>query len=112
MNKVAYSQQTYIQSSRASQLESIANHLKQIAEICSDANDLSSAIQVIRESQYFIEWTVPTLPIDDATELVDLGRVLAGWKLQWSEISTNSARILIVHNLAQNWHDRLLRSIG
>ena len=93
-------------------LESLANHLKQIAAICGDANDLSSVVELIRESQYFIEWTAPTLPIDAAAELVDLGRVLAGWKLRWSEISANSASILIVHNLAQNWHDRLLRSIG
>ncbi len=112
MNKVAYSQQTYVRSSRANQLEILANHLKQIAAICSDDNDLNLVVEIIRESQYFIEWIVPTLPIDDATELVDLGRVLAGWKFRWSEISANSDSVLNVHNLAQSWHDRLLRSIG
>ena len=109
MNKLACSQQTYLQSSQAQQLASLANHLKQIATICTDATDLSAAVEIIRESQYFIEWAAPTLQIDDAAELVNLGRVLAGWKFRWIEISSNPASLLDVHNSALAWYKQLLR---
>ena len=115
MNNLAYSQQIYLQSDISQQLSSLADRLEQlavctsnrIATICNDADDLSSVLELIRESQYFIEWTAPNLSIDDAATLVDLGRILAGWKYQWTEISSNPASVLKVSNLAQSWHKRL-----
>ena len=79
MNNLAYSQQTYLQSDISQQLNSLADRLDRIATICNNADDLSSALELVRESQYFIEWTAPNLSIDDATTLVNLGRILAAW---------------------------------
>ena len=107
MNNLAYSQQIYLQFDTSQQLNSLAERLDHITTICNGANDLSSVVELIRESQYFIEWTAPNLSIDDAAILVDLGRILATWKYQWTEISSNPASILEVHDLAQNWHKRI-----
>ncbi|NJM77153.1 MAG: hypothetical protein HC852_16910 [Acaryochloridaceae cyanobacterium RU_4_10] len=107
MNNLAFSQQTYPQSDTSQQLNSLAERLDRIASICTDANDWNSAIELIRESQYFIEGVAPTLTIDEAAELVKLGRILAEWKFKWAEISRDPASLLSVHNLAQSWHKRL-----
>ena len=107
MNNLAYSQQTYLQSDISQQLNCLADRLDRIAASCNDADDLSSVIELIRESQYLIEWTAPNLSIDDATTLVDLGRILAAWKYQWTEISSNPASVLKLRDLAQSWHKRL-----
>jgi hypothetical protein len=111
MNNLAALQQTYIQSNPFQQLEFIANRLNRIATICNESKDLSSAIELIRESQYFIEWTAPNISIDDAVELVELGRILADWKFRWLEISSDPVSILNVRNLAQSWHKRLCNGL-
>jgi hypothetical protein len=109
MNNLTSDRQTYIQSDTSQQLNSLADKLDRIATICSDAEDLSSVMELIRESQYFIEWTAPNLSIDDAAELVELGRILAEWKYRWVEISSNPASVLKVCNLAQSWYARLYK---
>ena len=88
-------------------LNSLTKRLDRIAMICNDADDLSYVIELIRESQYLIEWTAPNLSINDAAKLVDLGRVLATWKYRWTEISSNPASVLKLRDLAQSWHKRL-----
>jgi hypothetical protein len=109
MNKLAALRQTYIQADTSQQLDCLADRLDRIATICTESDDLSSVIELIRESQYFIEWAVPNLSIDDAAELVDLGRLLAEWKFRWIEISSNPVSILNVRNLAQSWHKHLCK---
>ena len=109
MNNLACSQQTYLQSDTSQQLNSLADRLDRIATICNDGEDLSSVVKLIRESQYLIEWTAPTLSIDDAAQLVDLGRILAEWKYRWTEISSNPTSVVKVCNLAQSWHECLCK---
>ena len=88
----------------------LADQLDRIALICMDSNDLNSAIELIRESQYFIEWTAPTLMIDDAAELVELGQILAEWKFRWTEISGNPVSLMKVKHLEQIWHKRFCQN--
>jgi hypothetical protein len=47
-------------------------------------------VRPMRESLYYIEWIVPHLvdiDIDQAAELVDLGRILARWQFNLEKIS-------------------------
>jgi hypothetical protein len=110
MNYLAYSQQTNFQPETSQELKSLTDKLKRIASICKDANNLNSAIELILESQRLIERAAPMLMIDDAAELVALGRILAEWKFRWTEISCDQASLLNVQNLAQTWHKRLCAS--
>jgi hypothetical protein len=109
MNKLAALRQTYIQADTSQQLDCLADRLDRIATICNGSDDLSSVIELIRESQYFIEWTAPNLSIDDAAELVDLGRLLAEWKFRWIEISSNPVSVLNVGNLARSWQEHFCK---
>ncbi|RUR71989.1 hypothetical protein DSM107007_58880 [Nostoc sp. PCC 7120 = FACHB-418] len=45
---------------------------------------------------YFIEWTVPNMvqtDVDQAAELVELGRTLTRWLFSWEKIRTDSTAL-------------------
>ncbi len=105
----------YLQSDRTSQLESITLNLARIQTLASNVEESSVARHLVRESQFFIEWTVPTidlvLDIEIATELVDLQRQLSDWKLDWERLWANEADRLTLAQTAQQWCDRLQVSV-
>jgi hypothetical protein len=103
--------QRYLQSDRTSQLESITLNLARIQALANSEDDGQVARHLVRESQFFIEWTVPTIDLDNdlsiATELVDLQRQLSEWKIDWETLwatSTNRSTLVVQ---AQQWCDRL-----
>jgi hypothetical protein len=105
----------YLQSDRTSQLESITLNLARIQTLASHDEEGSVARHLVRESQFFIEWTVPTidlaLDIEIATELVDLQRQLSAWKLDWDALWANEADRLALAQTAKQWGDRLQMSM-
>jgi hypothetical protein len=74
-------------------------------------SDDGVAQHLLRESQFFVEWIVPTLNLEidlnAATELIELQRLLSKWKLNWSAIWSNEANRQQVAVMAQQWGDRL-----
>ncbi|BAS54297.1 hypothetical protein NIES2135_04500 [Leptolyngbya boryana NIES-2135] len=101
--------QRYLQTNRAAQLESITLNLTRIQTLANSGEDGQVARHLVRESQYLIEWTVPTIDLETdfqiATELVDLQRQLSEWKLDWDKIWESDRASL--GRLAQQWSDRL-----
>jgi uncharacterized protein CbrC (UPF0167 family) len=99
-------QQSFVQDDIPTRLLKLAQHLAQIRDEVSAAN-FSEAIALIRESQFFLEWTVPTIAqtnIDRAEELVELVRTLANWKYNWVKICSDAAAIpakLVAKGIAQ-----------
>jgi hypothetical protein len=88
-------QQSFVQDDIPTRLLKLAQHLAQIRDEVSAAN-FSEAIALIRESQFFLEWTVPTIAqtnIDRAEELVELVRTLASWKYNWAKIYSDATAI-------------------
>lgn len=56
-----------------------------------------TAVSLIKESLDFIEWTAPTLVeinVEQAAELVDIGRVLARWHYRWEQIAPKFRRLI------------------
>ena len=101
----------YLQTDRATQLASLALNLTRIQTLATHQIESSTAHHLVRESQFFIEWTVPTLNLETdftlATELVDLQRQLSQWKLHWTEVwETERERQQLVDQ-AQTWCERL-----
>lgn len=103
--------QLYLKSNQASQFHSLALNLARIQTLTQDGIDGTIAKHLIRESQFFIEWTVPTLDleteIDFATDLVDLQRLLGRWKLHWEEYWDNDQKRLVMIESLKHWCDRL-----
>ncbi len=94
-------------------LENLRLHLTRIqaltnSETNSDADE-HIILHLIRESQYLIEWTVPTLDLEKdeslniATELIRLQRQLSQWKLQWHELWADSRSREAIAKTAQQW---------
>ncbi|MFM7426285.1 MAG: hypothetical protein ACKO7W_15050 [Elainella sp.] len=100
----------YLQSARAAQLDSLALNLTRIQTLL-ESGDQQFAYHLVRESQFFIEWTVPTIDLDTdlltATELIDLQRQLSIWKLDWSALWENLADRQTAMAQIQSWIARL-----
>jgi hypothetical protein len=112
--------QHYLQSDRTAQLESITLNLARIQTLANSTlassadnspDDGQIAKHLVRESQFFIEWTVPTIDLEKdvtiATELVDLQRQLSEWKLGWEALWMNADDRVSLATQAQQWCDRL-----
>ena len=101
----------YLRANRATQLDSLALNLTRIQILANSGADESIAQHLIRESQFFIEWTVPSIDLETdltfATELVNLQRLLSRWKLSWSDVWANENQRQEVATLAQQWCDRI-----
>ncbi|NEQ44943.1 MAG: hypothetical protein F6K00_15820 [Leptolyngbya sp. SIOISBB] len=103
----------YRQANRATQLDSLALNLTRIQLLARSGTDEPVAQHLVRESQFFIEWAVPSIDLETdvtfATELVDLQRLLSRWKLSWSELWASESKRQEIAMLAQQWCDRLRR---
>jgi hypothetical protein len=101
----------YLQANRSAQLASLSLNLTRIQTLAQSGTDELVAQHLVRESQFLIEWTVPSLNLETdllfATELVDLQRLLSQWKLGWSEVWGNEVERQAIAELAQQWCDRL-----
>jgi len=101
----------YLQGNRATQLDSLALNLARIQLLAWSGTDESVAQRLVRENQFFIEWTVPSINLETdmpfATELLDLQRLLSCWKLSWSDLWANEKNRQEIAALAQQWCDRI-----
>jgi hypothetical protein len=101
----------YLQSNHATQIDSIVLNLTRIQTLANSSSDDQIAQHLVRESQFFIEWTVPTInlttDITVATELVDLQRQLSHWKLHWEELWANPSDRQQIATQAQEWCQKL-----
>jgi hypothetical protein len=99
----------YLQANRATQLDSLALNLTRIQLLARSGTDESVAQHLVRESQFFIEWAVPSIDLEAdvtfATELVDLQRLLSRWKLSWSEFWASESKRQEIALQAQQWCD-------
>ncbi|NEQ98783.1 MAG: hypothetical protein F6K30_19025 [Cyanothece sp. SIO2G6] len=101
----------YLKGNRASQLGNLALNLMRLHVLARQGGDDVVAQHLVRESQFFVEWMVPTINLDteisSATELLDLQRSLSCWKLNWAERWANESEREQVAVMAQEWCDRL-----
>lgn len=88
-------------------LHQLAENLSQIQNLCIQ----ESILNLAKESRYFIEWIVPDMvqvDIDQAAELVDLGRVLTHWLFKWEKIWSDSTEKTKAIQQAGDWFERIL----
>ncbi|WP_017302364.1 hypothetical protein [Nodosilinea nodulosa] len=99
----------YLRADQATQLGNLALNLTRI-QICAQSGTNGPVAQhLVRETQFFIEWIVPSIDLwtneTFATELVDMQRLLSRWKLNWSELWTDESKRQEIAMLAQQWFD-------
>ena len=101
----------YLRSEPMAQLESLVLNLTRIQTLVENQDGEEVAKHLVRESQFFIEWTVSSLDLEQnmilATDLADLQRQLSVWKLDWSECWENLQQRQQIAQLSKQWCDRL-----
>ncbi|MBC1314823.1 hypothetical protein GNE88_27895, partial (plasmid) [Trichormus variabilis PNB] len=90
-------QQIFMQDDVSTRLHRLANHLSQIYSLWTRESSKDLMLPLVKESRYFIEWTVPDMvkaqDIDRACELVDLVRLMTNWLFDWDEIWSDTEQI-------------------
>jgi hypothetical protein len=102
----------YLQQDISTQFDQLVENLTQIKALAQAGTEEQLVKDLIRESQFFVEWIVSSLNLETnlelATELVELQRQFSRWKLHWSVLWSNSYDRLQVAAAAEAWNDRLL----
>lgn len=91
-------------------LNHLSVHLAQIQLLATNATDEDKIVSLIRESRYYIEWTVPHLvdiDVNSAAFLVDLGRILTRWLFNWETIRTDTKARCEVAQIARQASERV-----
>lgn len=103
----------YMRESQATQMNSLAWNFLRLYALAESGTDELAAQHLVRESQFFIEWAVSDIDLENemnlATELVDLQRLLSRWKLGWSELWCSDQERQNIAITAQSWCVRLQR---
>lgn len=101
----------FLQTETVEQLHSLALNLTRLQTLASSNTDAEIANHYLRESQFFIEWVVPTLDLNAdlelATQLVDLQRQLSRWKLGLQECWATEQSRQQLSQTAGDWSQRL-----
>ncbi|MEL6459870.1 MAG: hypothetical protein AAFQ91_16720 [Cyanobacteria bacterium J06621_15] len=96
MNTAYLNKEHFQQHDISSKLTHLATHLTQIQSLTSNKAQLDEVVIFMRQSLHFIEWTVPSLVeinIDQAAELVDLGRTIARWQHNWNKVCAETSSL-------------------
>ncbi len=105
-------QQIFVQDDVPTRLHHLSTHLSQIKSLWTEGSSQELMLTLVKESRYFIEWTVPDMvqadDIDRAAELVDLGRVLTRWLFNWDNIWSDVEQKLSAAQQTEYWLRRVL----
>jgi hypothetical protein len=112
MIEVTPEQQIFMQDDVSTRLHHLAAHLSQIQSLWTETSSQNLMMPLVKESRYFLEWTVPDMVkadnIDRAAELVDLGRVLTHWLFHWDKIWSDAEQKRVAQGQTQDWLRRVL----
>ncbi len=105
-------QQIFVQDDVTTRLHHLAAHLEQIQSLWTQPSSQELMLTLVKESRYFIEWTVPDMvkadDIDRAAELVDLGRMLTRWLFNWDNIWSDAEQKQSAAGQTSYWLRRVL----
>lgn len=104
----------FLEMDQSAQLNSLALNLIRIQGVASSGTGESVFEYLVRESQFFIEWIVTELDLEEdldrAVELADLQRLLSRWKLGdwWGDVEKRQE----MTRLAGDWGGRIVGRDG
>ncbi|MBD2491958.1 hypothetical protein [Aulosira sp. FACHB-615] len=112
MIEVTPEQKIFMQDDVSTRLHHLANHLSQIQSFWTQNSSKDLMLPLVKESRYFIEWTVPDMvkadDIDRACELVDLVRLMTNWLFHWDEIWSDAQQKQAAAVASGDWLRRVL----
>jgi hypothetical protein len=105
-------QQRFLQYNIPTRLGHLATNLARTKSFCDDVTPQDVIASLLKESLYFIEWTAPHMDIDQAAELVELGRTLTRWLFNWEKIRSDATTLTQVQAEIDLWSQRVLDMSG
>jgi hypothetical protein len=101
----------YLRDPLPVRLGGIASNLARVVS-CADHSQSQSIISsLLYESKFFIEWTGPTTPVEQAEQLVELQNGLVGWEHRLAQLADPATQQALIQ-FARDWSDRLLTMSG
>ena len=102
--------------SPTAQIDSLGMNLIRLQTLAENGTEELVAQHLVRESQFFIEWTVPGLNLETdmalVQELLSLQRLLSRWKSNWPELWSSPAERQQIAETAQHWYEHLQGQSG
>lgn len=116
MNDFVSKEQSFVQDDVPTRLHHLAAHVEQIQSSWTQGSSQELMLTLVKESRYFIEWTVPDMvkadDIDRACELVDLVRLLTNWLFDWDNIWSDTEQKQSASLETSYWLRRVLEISG
>ncbi len=98
----------YLRDALGVRLGGIAANLARIASSSVNPANWRAAESMLRESEFFIEWTVPEAPLNVQAILAELQIQLALWHLVWPQVYTNPREREKLSQLSRTWSQNVL----
>ena len=102
----------YLRDEIPVRLGNIASNLARIKSRCQSTANQELVENLLKESEFFIEWTAPDTEVEVAAELVELQITLAQWQYNWESIRNDSELLSEVSHKANVWSAKLLNMSG
>lgn len=102
----------YIKNSVPLQLGCLAANLARINSFSNHPEHREIIKDLLRESEFFIEWSAPECDLDIQTMLAKLQIQLAMWYNKWSEIWTDAVKLKSVSEEVHGWSNQILKLAG
>jgi hypothetical protein len=102
----------YLRDPLPIRLAGMAADFERIASSARHPSGTVSVVEMLEESQYYIEWTAADTEPQVAGELVDIQRMVAAWRRAWPEAQNNLAQRTLLSVQAKKWADQVLDYSG
>ena len=86
--------------------------LARVASSARHPTGSENVVEMLEESQYYIEWTAADAEIEIAAELIDIQRMIVVWRQAWPESYQSKHLRVLLSVQAKKWSDRVLDYSG
>ena len=102
----------YLRDPLPIRLAGLAADFERIASSARHPGGSASVVEMLEESQYYIEWTAAEAEPEIAGELVDIQRMIVAWRRAWPEAQHSPAQRVLLSVQAKIWADQVLEYSG
>ena len=102
----------YLRDPLPIRLAGLAADFERIASSARHPGGSASVVEMLGESQYYIEWTAAEAEPEIAGELVDIQRMIVAWRRAWPEAQHSPAQRTLLSVQAKKWADQVLDYSG
>ncbi len=102
----------YLRDPLPVRLAGLAADLRRVASSARREGGSAAVMEMLEESQYYIEWTAAEAEVDVAAELVDIQIMIVAWRHAWPEAQKTPAQRTLLSLQAKKWSDQVLKYSG